>query len=176
MSVRIRPAGHDDAAGLAELAALTFPLACPPSASAEDIAAFIAQHLSAERFDEYLDDDERVVLAAEDAGILTGYAMLVLGEPYDEHVAAQLTVRPTAELSKLYVAPEHHGAGTARALMTAALDQAAQRGAAGVWLGTNQENARAQRFYVKSGFERVGVRRFRLGARMEEDYIFERAL
>ena len=36
----------DDAGALAELAAVTFPLACPPSSSAVDIAAHLATTLS----------------------------------------------------------------------------------------------------------------------------------
>jgi diamine N-acetyltransferase len=170
---QIRPATETDAAQLARLAAATFPLACPPGSPAADIDAFIAQHLSAERFGDYVRDPHRAVLVADDAGAFTGYAMLVFGEPHDPEVAAQLTAHPTAELSKLYVAPEHHGAGTARSLMGAALRVAVDRGAAGVWLGTNQENTRAQRFYAKCAFARVGTKRFALGARVEDDYIFE---
>ena len=102
--------------------------------------------------------------------------MLVVGEPTDADVAAALTARPTAELSKCYVAPGHHGAGIAAALMTATLDEAAARGAVAVWLGVNQENAKAQRFYEKSGFARVGVKRFLVGDRYEDDFVYERLL
>ena len=45
---------------------------------------------------------------------VTGYAMVVTGEPADPDVQAALTVRPTAELSKIYVLPDQHGAGTSR--------------------------------------------------------------
>ena len=101
--------------------------------------------------------------------------MVVHGEPADPDVRAALTLRPTAELSKIYVLPDHHGAGTSRLLMAAAIDAAKARGAAGVWLGVNQENERAQRFYTKSGFERVGTKRFLVGDRYEDDYVFERS-
>jgi ribosomal protein S18 acetylase RimI-like enzyme len=176
VTVQITRAAAADAERVAALAALTFPLACPPDAPAADIAAFIAQHLTAARFAEYVADADRVVLLAADGTGLSGYAMLVFGEPYDAQVAAQLASRPTAELSKIYVAPEHHGAGVAAALMAAAVDEAAARGAASLWLGTNQENLRAQRFYAKSGFARVGVKRFHLGDRWEDDFVFERVL
>lgn len=174
--MQITRAGAADAERVAALAASTFPLACPPDAPASDIAAFIAANLTAARFAEYVADSDRVVLLADGAGELAGYAMLVFGEPYDPQVAAQLERRPTAELSKIYVAPEHHGAGVSTALMAAAVEHAAERGAASVWLGTNQENVRAQRFYEKSGFARIGVKRFRLGDRWEDDYVFERPI
>jgi len=174
--VQITLATQSDAERVAELAARTFPLACPPDAPAADIAAFIAGHLTAARFAEYVADADRLVLLADDGTGLSGYAMLVFGEPHDPQVAAQLASRPTAELSKIYVAAEHHGAGVAAALMASALEHAARRGAASVWLGTNQENQRAQRFYAKSGFAQVGVKRFRLGDRWEDDYVFERLI
>jgi ribosomal protein S18 acetylase RimI-like enzyme len=174
--VQITDATESDAERLAELAARTFPLACPPTTTAEDIAAFVAQNLSAARFAEYAADAGRAVLLADDGTGLSGYAMLVFAEPYDPQVAALLAHRPTAELSKIYVAPEHHGAGVAAELMAAAVRRAGERGAASVWLGTNRENVRAQRFYAKSGFRPVGTRRFRLGERWEDDLVFERRL
>ena len=81
-----------------------------------------------------------------------------------------------SELSKLYVLASAHGSGVARDLMAAAIEAARAAGAAGIWLGTNQRNERAHRFYVKCGFERVGTKRFKVGAGWEDDYIFELAL
>ena len=100
--------------------------------------------------------------------------MLVHGEPYDEQVASVVRQRPTTELSKIYVLPSAHGSGVAGDLLAAAVDAAREAGAAGMWLGTNQANVRAHRFYEKSGFERVGTRRFHVGGRWEDDYVFER--
>ncbi len=100
--------------------------------------------------------------------------MLIVGEPSDPDVVAALTTRPTAELSKCYVMPGHHGAGVASALMTRTLESARERGAAAVWLGVNEENARAQGFYEKSGFAQAGRKRFLVGDRWEEDFVMER--
>ena len=173
--MQVRAATAADAAELAELAALTFPLACPPHTTDAAKAAFIAAHLSASRFAEYLDDPEREVLVAVDpAGALVGYAMLVAGEPTDADVATAIRIRPTIELSKCYVHPAHHGAGVAAVLMAAALGAAEARGARGVWLGVNQLNERAQGFYGKSGFVRVGVKRFLVGDSFEDDFVYER--
>jgi ribosomal protein S18 acetylase RimI-like enzyme len=47
---------------------------------------------------------------------------------------------------------------------------------AGIWLGVNNENARAQRFYAKSGFEKVGSKRFLMGDAYEDDFVMERSL
>ena len=135
MTARIRPASAAEAAALHELAALTFPLACPPSTTEASKAAFIAEHLSEAAFARYLADPARDVVVADDAGQLIGYAMVVHGEPADPDVAQAVRSRPTAELSKLYVHPLHHGGGVASALVAAVVDAAARHRAASVWLG-----------------------------------------
>lgn len=178
----MRRAQDADAAALAALAAVTFPLACPPHTSDAAKADFIARNLSQASFERYLADATRAIFvavaeAAADAGdALTGYTMLVTGEPTDADVAAAVTRRPTIELSKCYVHPDAHGGGVAAALMAASIAHAERSGASSVWLGVNQLNARAQRFYAKHGFERVGVKRFLVGDRFEDDYVYERVL
>ena len=142
----------------------------------ESIEKFIDEHLTAERFEEYVGDPGRAVLIAEDGSGAVGYAMLVHGEPYDADVRAVVRHLPTTELSKIYVLPDAHGGGIARELLDAALGVARGIGAAGMWLGTNQANVRAQRFYVKSGFEQVGTKRFWVGDHYEDDFVFELAL
>jgi diamine N-acetyltransferase len=171
----VRPALLEDVPALARLAAITFPLACPPGSTAADQQAFIDAVLSAERFEQYVTDPQRDVLVAVD-GDLLGYTMLIAGEPTDPDVQRALTLAPTIELSKCYVHPDHHGAGTASALMQHSLDGARARGAAGMWLGVNQHNARAQRFYARHGFAVVGVKHFQVGDRLEDDYVLERSL
>ncbi|GGK21965.1 N-acetyltransferase [Pilimelia terevasa] len=172
----LRPAVPADAAALHALAAVTFPLACPAHVSAASAAAFVAAELSAARFAGYLADPERELFVAEAAGALAGYTMLVHGEPADADAAAALTVRPTAELSKCYVHPDHFGTGVAADLVAASVAAAARRGAAAVWLGVNQQNARANRFYDRCGFAVVGHKRFRVGDNLEEDFVRERVL
>jgi ribosomal protein S18 acetylase RimI-like enzyme len=175
---RVRRAAAEDAAALSHLAAVTFPLACPPGSTRADQQTFIAAVLSTQRFTEYLGDADRVLLVAYDDASPDpiGYTMLVEGEPSDAEVRAAITHRPTVELSKCYVLPGHHGQGVATALMAATLDAARRTGAGGVWLGVNQLNLRAQAFYRRAGFERVGTKHFQVGDRLEDDFVLERTL
>ena len=143
---------------------------------AADVDAFVAEHLTAQRFEEYLADPGRALLLAEDDGSAIGYVMLVHGEPSDADVRAVIRHRPTTELNKIYVLPNAHGGGIARELLAAAIEVAREVGAAGMWLGTNQVNVRAQRFYEKSGFDRIGTKRFHVGDRWEDDFVYELAL
>ena len=173
-SVRVAEAADVDR--VAHVAAATFGLACPPTISPERVSAFITDVLSPERFADYLADPSRLVLVAEEAGRVVGYAMLVAGEPADGEVRAAIRHRPTVELSKIYVLPGSHGSGAARQLLDAGRDWAKDSGAAGLWLGVNQQNSRAQRFYTKNGFQVVGTKRFNVGGAEEDDFVMEQPL
>jgi ribosomal protein S18 acetylase RimI-like enzyme len=161
---------------LADVAAQTFPLACPPSVSQENVAAFIAENLTQTHFARYLNDPGRLVLVARQDGRMIGYAMLIRGVPDDDDVQKAVTLRPAVEISKMYVLPDSHGAGVSAALMSAALHRAKQLDAKCVWLGVNQNNQRAQRFYTKHGFSINGTKTFRLGTGIENDYVMVRPL
>lgn len=174
--VRVRFAGPDDAALLHRIAAATFGLACPPGTTAAAIADFIAANLSEERFAHYLADESRDLLLVEVGGAAVGYTMLVAADPADADVAAVVTSRPTVELSKFYMLADAHGTGASAVLMRESIEAARARGAASVWLGVNQQNGRANRFYEKNGFERVGTKRFLVGGTFEDDFVRERLL
>lgn len=169
-------ADTDDIDALAAVAAATFPLACPPGSTPEDEAAFIAANLSADRFAEYLADPERLVLKAVQDGRIVGYALLNTFPPADPDVAAVITERPVTELSKMYVLPGQHGNGVSGALMRTALDAARDGGSTAVWLGVNQQNVRAQRFYGKHGFTVAGTKTFTVGTQLHHDYVMRHEL
>jgi ribosomal protein S18 acetylase RimI-like enzyme len=176
LPIDVAAAVDADLPELADVAARTFPLACPPSATPENIRAFIEENLSEACLHGYLADPARSVLAAREEGRMVGYAILIRGMPDDDDVRRAVTLRPTVELSKLYVLPDSHGAGVSDALMAEALTMAAESDARSVWLGVNQLNTRAQRFYAKHGFVVNGTKSFRLGAGIENDYVMVRAL
>jgi ribosomal protein S18 acetylase RimI-like enzyme len=176
MTPVIRTATADDAGSLAELAAVTFPLACPPGSDPKDIAAHLASTLSPGNFRSYLADPAVTVLVIDAGGELRGYSLLVARPARDPDVVSVLTELPCTELSKCYVHPDHHGLGAAADLMQATIGSAAATGARGLWLGVNSQNARAIRFYEKSGFRRVGTKSFKLGNTVEHDFVMQRQL
>jgi ribosomal protein S18 acetylase RimI-like enzyme len=176
VAIDVAAAADADLSDLADVAGRTFPLACPPSVTPENIVAFIDENLSQTRFRDYLADPDRAVLAAREDGRMVGYVMLIRGVPDDDEVQQAVTLRPAVELSKMYVLPDSHGAGVSAALMTAALEHATGMDAKCVWLGVNQLNERAQRFYSKHGFTINGTKTFRLGAGIENDYVMVRPL
>ncbi|MBG0567637.1 GNAT family N-acetyltransferase [Actinoplanes sp. NEAU-A11] len=161
---------------LHDLAARTFGLACPPGTAQADIDAFIAEHLSVESFARYLDDPDRIIVIVSADDQPAGYSMLVRGPITDPDVAAVVDEKTSIELSKFYLAAERHGSGLAGALMTATLAAAAGTGSESCWLGVNQQNSRAAKFYARHGFEIVGVKRFLVGREWHDDHIRQRTL
>jgi ribosomal protein S18 acetylase RimI-like enzyme len=178
MPVTVRRAVEADAEGLSRLASLTFPLACTPQTSAEFLAMHIETKLDPDSFRRHLADPACVVLLAEedaDADPI-GYTMLLAGEPTDPDVASAIRFRPSVSLERCYVHPDHHGTAVAAQLMSATLEAARANGAQGIWLGVSEENARANAFYARHGFEQVGKKRFHIGDAWEDDNVRERAL
>lgn len=168
MAVSLRAATGDDAARLADLAARTFVLACPPHTTQADIDRHVSMRLSPAAFRQDLADPQITMLVAEDDDAeAVGYAMLVAGVAPPDGPGGE---RP-AELRRIYVAEQHHGTAVASLLMGRALATARSTGHDVVWLGTNQLNERAIRFYRKHGFTITGEKQFRVGDAVENDYV-----
>ncbi|MCK0116259.1 GNAT family N-acetyltransferase [Isoptericola sp. S6320L] len=181
--VVVRAARPQEAAEIAWLAALTFPLACPEGTPVPTMAAHVAAHLTPAHFAAWSGSAEHLLLVAEsgdDSGSLVGYTLLAVGEPAgpDELAALRSAVGPGpyVELSKIYVHPDHLGHGTAGRMLTTATSEA-QRLAPGrpFWLGTNGQNARAQSFYRRHGFTVIGRRTYDVGGVQHDDVVMLQA-
>lgn len=133
-----------------------------------DLAAFLAASYSpAQQLAEVLDQSGAHRLAFDAAGALVGAASVgPLKLPIDPGPARSF------ELYRLYIVEAAKGTGLADSLMRWALEQAAQRATAKMYLGVYSENHRAKRFYARYGFARVGGYEFIVGeARDAEDIL-----
>lgn len=190
-AVVVRPARTDESAHVAWLAALTFPLACPPGTPVATMAAHVAAHLSPADFQAWAVSTRHALLVAVDpdgddgSAAPLGYALVAFGAPDGQEERAVLMAAvgpgPYAELSKIYVHPDALGAGVAARLLDGAVDAAARLSVeagttAPLWLGTNGENVRAQAFYRKHGFEVAGTRAYDVGGVQHDDVVMVRPL
>lgn len=166
--VVVRSAVVADAEAVARLAARTFPLACPDHTPPEAIAEHIRTQLNARSFRELMATSQFLVVDGPD-GEVSGYVMLTAEPP---PIATDW--RSPVELRRIYVDHAAHGSGVATALMDACLRIAADDGHDWIWLGTNEQNARAIRFYEKAGFRIVGSRTFVVGGSVESDHVMAR--
>ncbi len=174
MAVHTATADSVDIAELAGVAARTFSLACPPSVTPANVASFVDANLSDVRFAEYLADPQRLILTASHDDRIVGYAMLIAASATIPTCSGRCPLDRRRNCRRCMCCRHHHGSGVATVLMDAALVAATDWGAECVWLGVNQENQRAQRFYEKCGFTVNGTRTFQLGTHTENDYVMVR--
>lgn len=168
----IRLAVPADAAALAALAERTFRDTYAADNTPADMAAYVAQAYSpAHQARELADPAITTLVAAGPTGEFMAYAQVRRGA-----APASVTGPAPVELWRFYVDRVHHGQGLAHQLMAAVLETAARRGAATLWLGVWERNARALAFYRKHGFVEVGAHTFVLGADQQADRLMARPL
>ncbi len=168
----IRRGTPADAAILAEFGARTFRETFALENTAEDMAKHLASAWSpalqdAELRNPLLD----TLLAVEPGGALAGFAQLRA-----EYAPAGVTTSKPIELKRFYVDIPWQGRGLASALMAEVEHAARRRGARELWLGVWERNARAQAFYRKCGFEKVGTQIFVVGSDPQTDHVMLRKL
>ena len=170
--IRIRPATAGDAATLAEFAERVFDEVFSPGNDEGDMASYLNEAFGPDKQRAEITAPGSIVLLAEDAsGALTGY-LHIYPTPVPECVRGPASV----ELKRLYVEPARHSRGLGKRLLEDGLARANATGAKAVWLGVWERNVRAQHFYQREGFTRVGEHDFHLGSDRQTDWIMERTL
>lgn len=167
--VEYRDATVADAAALGAFAQATFTETFGHLYPPEDLAAFVGAKYRADVIGaEIADPDTRYVLALRDDAIV-GYSKLGL-------VDMNVDTTDALELHRLYVDSSVKGAGVAKALMDDGLAWARGKGARVMYLSVWENNARAQAFYKRYGFEHVGEHKFMVGRVADRDFIWRLAL
>jgi GNAT superfamily N-acetyltransferase len=161
-----------DAERVAAFARDAFALACPDWADPADGAAHIAAELTAAAFAKDLATTGVAIYLAEFEGDVVGYAML-RGEEYPP---LSLDARRPVELRRLYVRTEFHSRGASADLLAASVWHAHTHGYDVLWLGTNNENERALKFYGRNGFDHIGERGAQVGQGVHRDRLLSRRL
>src|SRR5699024_3515149 len=135
VTLHVAPATDADVDEIADLAARTFPLACPPELGAQAVRAFIREQLTASRFPQHLGTPgHRVRCARTHDGRAIGYSLLIAGAAMDETCAGLLHGARPVGVSKFYLDPDFHGTGGAAGLLDAVIDTASADGADSLWL------------------------------------------
>lgn len=170
MSLRIRRASSADAEALAALSRATFSETFAHLYAAEDLAEFLASTYTAEKYRDALDEAGCAVWILEDGeGRAQGYAFAgPCGLPHEEVAPGDM------ELKRFYLLAAHQGAGWGQKLFAEVENWMWRNGPAALWIGVWSENYRAQRFYQRQGFERVGQYLFPVGQACDLEYIFRK--
>jgi ribosomal protein S18 acetylase RimI-like enzyme len=167
----LRDAAAADAVVLARFAQDTFFETFGHLYPQSDIDAFVPTAYAPERWARDIADPMTACCLALRGDELVGYAKAGAHTlPYDPGD------RRALELKNLYVIAEVKGQGVADALMRWALQWAKNGGADDFYLGVYCDNLRAQRFYARFGFEKVGEYFFPVGATRDHEFILRKRL
>ena len=167
----IRSATPADADALAEFGARSFYESFAADNTPEDMSKHLASAWRPELQRAEILDPTLDTLLAVSNGNLAGFAMV-----RERHAPPGVETHRPVELWRFYVDKAWQGRGLARALMTAVEDKARARGGRELWLGVWERNARAQAFYRKCGFEKVGTQIFVVGSDPQTDHVMLRTL
>ncbi|RPH68116.1 MAG: GNAT family N-acetyltransferase [Myxococcaceae bacterium] len=160
---------------LASLGGRLFEQAFAAENTPEDMRAYLAEHFTEAALQSVLRDPELHTLVLEDGATPVGWALLASGRSATRAAGgASTTTGGEVEIRRFYVDGRLHGSEAAPALLASALARARSLGAGTVWLAVWENNRRAQAFYRKHGFRRVGTQAFRLGADVQTDDVLLR--
>jgi ribosomal protein S18 acetylase RimI-like enzyme len=169
----IRRAVMADAVALAALANRTFietfveDLEIPyPEA---DLGGFLAHANSLEAMERRITDPGIGVWLMEQSGKAVGYA--IAGPADLDFDGVQLI---DGMLYRLYIQRGLHGQGLAQSLMDAVLAWLVETYSARPWLVVFSENHRAQRFYARYGFEKVGEYDYPVGEWTDREFVMRK--
>lgn len=164
-AVAYRDAGAADAEALAAFAERTFTETFGHLYPPEDLATYVEAKYRPH------------VVAAEIAEPETRYRLALRGDAIIGYckmgvVDMEVDATDALELHRLYVDSDAKGAGIAQALMDEALAWARGKGAKRMYLSVWENNARAQAFYRRYGFEHIGEHKFMVGRVADRDFIW----
>lgn len=151
MNLTIRKATLGDTSLLAILGAVTFYEAYFETDEQKDIADYIAETYSITQTKSELEDKNSTFFIAELDGKAVGFAKI-----REDSIPECLEGENTIELHRIYLIERVWRKGIGRALIEKCLSEAKQKGFDLMWLGTWEANVKAQKFYEKLGFMRVG--------------------
>jgi len=160
-----RAATPADVAALADFGRRTFVDKFDHLYRPEDLEQFLEETHAPAVVAAELDNPARLYRLATNGDRIVGYCKLGLGCEWPEHARGQ---RPLT-LKQLYTDP---GQGIGGVLMDWALEQARSRDADEIQLSVYADNAGAQRFYARYGFEKVADIFFMVGTHRDDEYLF----
>ncbi len=167
MDINVKQAEVADAKALSNITRLTFALAGPEGADAQETQGYISEYLNDSAFKDMISDENIFVGCAQTGKNIAGFFVLKFGSQQPNSVKLE----NCAELQRLYVLPEFHGSHVAKSLVLAAFEVSKVNDMNAIWLCVFSENKRAKRFYEKYGFNEVGSINFKMGSEIHLDTV-----
>ncbi len=171
----VRLAGPADAGRLKAAAIETFEATFRGACDDGDLERFLAETYTDSNFLDEIARPHSEYFLLEDA---TGGAAETAGFAWlaRQPVPDCVTGPDPVELVRFYIRPRWQGRGLGRLLMDHCLSRARAQGYKTMFLGVWEHNTRAQAFYAKYGFRRVGEHVFEVGSDPQIDWWLEASI
>ncbi|MGV8917225.1 MAG: GNAT family N-acetyltransferase [Pseudomonas sp.] len=114
-----------------------------------------------------LQDDNRVIVLAEKAGHLIGFAQFKYSTGH-----TLISAPSTVELERLYVQERFTGTGVGKALLRQTEELVCKDGKSALWLTAWVGNPRALAFYTRQGYEDIGTTGYCFEGEEHENRVF----
>jgi diamine N-acetyltransferase len=164
--LNIRQANFEDANLLVVLASVTFYEAYFETDDQKDIANYIVRKYSLEQIETELADKNSTFFIVEINGKAVGFAKL-----RENSKPECLKDENSIELHRIYLIERVWRKGIGRDLIEKCLSEAKRNGYESMWLGTWEENVKAQKFYAKLGFTKVGEFQYDYESKIATNFI-----
>jgi GNAT superfamily N-acetyltransferase len=170
--IRMRIAGVEDAALVADLSRKTFYDSFASHNTEENMRLYMEEQFTREMQMAEVGAPGRTFILAYADDELAGYASMRVTAEKPKGLDNENAI----EIVQLYSEQRMIGKGVGPALMRACVELAREQGYAWIWLGVWEHNYRAQAFYSKWAFERFGEHIFIVGLDAQTDWWMRKKL
>ncbi|MEO5570740.1 MAG: GNAT family N-acetyltransferase [Bacteroidia bacterium] len=168
----LRVADANDSQLLSELGKICFVEAFGRDNTEDDLKNYLEESFKEEEIKGELQNNEiTYLILIDENNEPAGYAKL-----NREEQPSELNGLPSIQLQRIYVRQKVKGKKLGKLMMERCLEIAKTENRKLLWLTVWEENKDAIDFYYKWGFEICGHRYFKIGKKLDDDYMMKKEL
>ncbi|MBN2981081.1 GNAT family N-acetyltransferase [Cohnella algarum] len=171
MTITIKRCMLDDLVLLQEVGAETFNETFEDQNSPENMKAYLEKAFDLNQLEKELSNPSSAFYLIYSNEELAGYLKV-----NDDDAQTEMMGQDSLEVERIYIRKKFHKQGLGKYLLNKAMDIAAERNKAKIWLGVWEKNENAIAFYEKMGFVRTGAHSFHMGDEEQTDFIMTKKL
>ena len=171
MNITLKKAGVEDAEDLAGIGWKTFEESWAPYYTPEQLSYYLTENYKVEQVSKEIQDPDLVHFLAYADDEVAGYMKVSLHQNLGEWIKDNCV-----ELCRIYVFQKFQKLKIGKLLMEKCIEIAKEEKSESIVLGVWEENHKAVRFYQQFGFEHIGTHDFRVGERVDTDWVMRKKL
>lgn len=167
----IRPAAPNEADLIVALATTTFYETYFELDKPLDLAHYIAKNFNPAKIQSELSNPDSTFFISFFGEKAIGYVKLRENSRVD-----CIAEKNVIELQRIYILQKMLGNGFGEKMLRHCLEKAAEKGYRSIWLSVWEYNLKAQSFYEKQGFTRVGTMPYPYGSEIATNFVMKKDL